>query len=353
MKVKFYIIRNVFFFILIFLLFILAILKKNIIFLMIALIFIVILYVIEILKHKGKIRKIGLICYDTQYEQINNLLKRDNIICSRITLAKNGGPIKKIVKFISIITKYDIIYYGYGVSKFPWQIVIAKIFGKKIVMHWIGTDVLGLYNSKFKFILNICVNLHLACSKKICDELKINGIVADVIPIVPIDMNFSISKVPQKHGILFYLPDNREEFYGLKFLKFLVKKFPNNDYYVVGNKNYDFSFAKNIHNLGKLSLKDMDSLYDKISILVRIPEHDGLSMMLLEALMRGKNVIYCYDFPYAVKAINLVELERAFSKIVNSKPLLNKGSREFILKEYEVSKIKNELFMLLEKNKII
>ena len=87
----------------------------------------------------------------------------------------------------------------------------------------------------------------------------------------------------------------------------------------------------------------MYQIYNKISILIRIPEHDGLSLMLLEALIKGKNVIYCYDFPYTKKATSFEELDEKFKQIISYNPEPNTKGHDYIMKEYNMEDIKNKL----------
>lgn len=294
---------------------------------------------------------IGVICYDTQYKQIDNLLQFKDIYTKRI-LETEKNPFKKLLYFIKEISKIDILYFGYGVYYFPIAIIIAKILGKKVIMHWIGSDVLEFDKSAHKKIILKKVDIHLACSHLIASELKKYNIDAKVIPIIPLDMKFSLSKMPKKHAAMFYLPTNKEDFYGIDYLYHLAKSFPTTTFYVVGNEKRIFK-ENNIINLGRVSLEEMNDLYDKISILVRTPKHDGLSIMLLEALMRGKEVIYCYNFPYVHQAESKEQAEKAFAEIVKSMPRPNAAGREYVIDNYKIEKIQKELqTLLIEKNLI-
>lgn len=299
-----------------------------------------------LLKKEKNIFKIGLICYDTQYLQLKELLSEKNIQVTRIS-EDGKNKIEKLCKYVQQILSVDCIYYGYGVYFFPLKVIIAKLLNKKVVMHWIGTDILEFKKSKYKIIIRKFVDIHLACSKRIVEELEEYKIKANNIPIVPLNMNFNLSKTPKQHAALFYLPTNREEFYGIKYLYNLAKKFIDIKFFVVGNEKIEFK-EKNIINLGKLTLDQMDELYNNISILIRIPKHDGLSIMLLEALMRGKFVLYCYDFPFAYKADSIESATTYFSKIIKQKPTVNKGSREYVLKNYNINTIKEKLIKVLE-----
>lgn len=288
---------------------------------------------------------IGIICSDTQAAQIENMLQFPNIIVKRI----DKNRFNKIIRLLHLIKdtiSIDILYLGHGTGNFPYAAKIARLFHKKVIIHWIGTDVVDYKKSKLQKMIRNSANLHLACSSLIAEELSEYEIKAKVVPIVPLEMDFELSIMPNKHAALFYLPTGREDFYGIKYLEYLSKKYINVDFYVVGNEKKEFN-QSNIINLGKISLKQMNELYDKISILVRIPEHDGLSIMLLEALLRGKQVLYCYDFPFTYHVKSLLDADKCMKKITSEKPKLNIEGRNYVLEEYDLTTIKEKLYKLL------
>lgn len=294
---------------------------------------------------------IGIICSDTQYVQIENSLQFPNVISKRIGNIKKN----KLIRFFSLIKELkfiDILYIGHGTGSFPYAAVLAKLFRKKVVIHWIGTDVLDFKKSKFKKLIKKKADMHLACSKLISEELMDYKINAKIIPIIPLEFDFEIAKMPEKHAVLFYLPTGREEFYGSKYLEYLSKKYKDLNFYVVGNETNKFS-QSNVHNLGKINLEAMDKLYNNISILVRVPKHDGLSIMLLEALLRGKQVLYCYDFPFTYWIKSLEDADKFIEKILSSKPKVNIDGREYVLKHYNLNEIKRDLYKLLNEKKIV
>ncbi len=291
-------------------------------------------------------KKIGLICYETQYSQLCNMIQNDEYHVKKIKIYNKGSRIFRFISFIIQILSVDYIYYGYGEVNINWKMKLISLFKKKMIMHWIGTDVINLSKNKAVVdFLNKNVSVHLACAKNIKDELETLGINAIELPIIPAKFDIDKMKAPQKHAALFYLPDDRERFYGIEYLKLLSDKFDKVDFYVVGNTKYDFnSFNKNVINMGRISKNEMDELYKKISILVRIPEHDGLSLMLLEALLRGKDVFYTYEYPYAIKYVDNNDLVKQFKNITDKAPKVNIDGRNYVLKSYNIEDIKNKLY---------
>lgn len=72
--------------------------------------------------------------YDKRYYDINLSLSNKNIIIRSFVLVLN---------FIRCIFKYDIFHFHFGNSLLPWNIdlPILRFFGKKIIMHYFGSDI--------------------------------------------------------------------------------------------------------------------------------------------------------------------------------------------------------------------
>ncbi len=258
--------------------------------------------------------------------------------------AKEGFRIFYIIRKIKImvfaIYKADLIYTIF-MGNFSWFnfmfFLVAKILKKTTINHWIGTDVLIAKKNLHKCaVMQKLIKYNYCGSKILYDELKKIGIKSEIVPIVLQDIPHYISKMPDNHRILVYLPRGREAFYGLDIVKRLVYKFNDMEFYIVANDSDIFSEAKNVKMLGQVPLAEMNNIYDRISILLRIPEHDGLSLMLLEALAKGKYVIYKYEFPYTYKAQSYEEAEKAINMILKKeeKPIANREASEYIAINY-------------------
>lgn len=299
--------------------------------------------------------KILLVSFDTQKEQLKNMLNNPDIEILELN-NKNKGKIKKLIETIRKIIKSDIVYIGYGCCKKNIYLYLAKIFNKKTISHWIGTDVLLAKENKDlnKFLKYIDCNL--TCSPILKEELKEIGIDAIEMPIVPNWNNTNFSELPNKHSVLVYMPEKKEEFYGLEYVKFVAETYPELKFYIVANDK-DTLNLENVEFLGKLPSEEMEKLYDKITILLRMPKHDGLSLMLLEALIKGKEIIYSYKFPYTHYATNKEEVKDIIDEIISKQPEFNKLGHQYVLKNYNINNIKENLKKILfnlytEKEKI-
>ncbi|WP_297432233.1 hypothetical protein [uncultured Cetobacterium sp.] len=276
-----------------------------------------------------------------QVYRVEKIFKKKYNIKTLNDKSEKNNKYINLLKDIYKISKANILYttfWGIPCKKNSVYLKIAKLLNKKVVCHWIGSDVLeALKNPKETIKLQKYIDINLTGSELLKSELLELGIKSNVENIILDDISIiNNSTKLQEHGVLVYLPTGKEEFYGGKFIQKLAIEFPKINFYIVANTNKNYlKELRNIKNIGKVSLKEMENIYNKISILIRIPEHDGLSLMLLEALARGKEVIYKYDHPYTKKATNYSELKRQFEKIIGTLPKYNIEAVNYIEQNYK------------------
>jgi len=279
--------------------------------------------------------KVGLIGPNTQVQHIENLFKKMNVEYKNMNeIFENKGFIKKYYIYLKELKNVDCVYTIGIAFRINPRIIIPNILRKRTINHWIGSDILSARKNKNFKITQKFIDKNLSCSNLISKELHEMGINSDIVPIIPSGMNYNIAEMPTNHSVLVYLPEGNEEFYGLDFVKLLAEKYPEIKFNIVANSNKEILPLKNVCFLGKLTLEEMEKLYNEISILLRLPKHDGLSLMLLEALAKGKEVIYSFEFPYTYTIDNTSDLTNVFNDIINNPPRANYMANEFIVKNY-------------------
>ena len=220
--------------------------------------------------------------------------------------------------------------------------------GTRVVAHWIGSDVVELRefvtaNGQAPAELQTCVDVHLADSPEIRQELTEFGIDSQVIRLIPSSVEADVMPLPETPGVLSYWPDARAAFYRCDMFMDLARRFPDVAFYVAGATGESLTdVPANVTFLG--NVRDMDGVYRKVTAFVRIVEHDSLSAMALEALARGRYVLYNHSFlPHTQIVSDLADASAALSEVLAA-PSPNAAGAEHVRENFswrnEVRKLK-------------
>ncbi len=173
----------------------------------------------------------------------------------------------------------------------------AMFWKKKIIMQWHGSDVLlAIERLKDETIKNryLKKSTHFSDSDELLKELK---------PIIPQAklvhfkyvskkaVNYSYSKIEA----LTYIGQDNEKFYGWSKIKKLAVDNPQIVFNVVGSNSIDDHKFDNIKSYGWISKKELNKLYKKCAIFIRLTDHDGFALTVLEAKSYGCEVIWSQD----------------------------------------------------------
>ena len=249
------------------------------------------------------------------------------------------------------------IYHGVTLSRDYKSYFLAKLMGVKTINHWMGSDVQHALTTKDGYrkvkITNLFVDMHLACSQPLVDELSSIGIKAHFMPVVPPRKLPEVKPLPEKFSVLAYLPDERHRFYGSEYIHRLAEDFPNVEFNVVSGNGGQYPEKKNVHYLG--FRKDMDYIYANTNVLIRMVEHDGFSLCVQEALANGRHVIYSYPNDHCRFASNYEDIIKHIEALI-SEPNINIEGHEYIKREFNPQKISDTLIRyykdLLSKRRI-
>ncbi|RBP83273.1 hypothetical protein EBI01_18985 [Marinomonas rhizomae] len=236
--------------------------------------------------------------------------------------------------------------------------VYCKVFRKKYIVFWCGSDVdravVDYKNDKFTLKNKIA----LKCSKHYCEvpwikeKLESIGIESEILingNVIFQEEEFSISPFPEKFKVFTYLGKGKEEFYGLGWLKKLAKDFFDVEFVVIGTDNYSlFCDAKNITLLGWVD--DVDRVVKDNVIYLRLTQRDSIGNLVLFSAINGRYVIrtkYIDNISITVKSYD--ELYHAINeKIQNfnfsSLPLNDKCAE---LKKYREKNVISNILEVL------
>lgn len=257
-----------------------------------------------------------------------NLLRRAGLKAQPIPVDRRWVPLRIMVSRRFLSAKAAHMIWGGDVAA---SIVAAYLLRKKLVWHWIGTDVVryaggrGLTQRLRRYLAMHRVAAHLADSPELAEELKALGIQARVCRLLPGSIEAEVMPLPDRFRVLSYWFDDRRTFYGGDLILELARRMPEMEFLIVGARGEGAPRLPNVSFLGRVD--DLDPIYQRVSVLVRIPQHDSLSVMVLEALARGRYVIYNKDFPCCSRADTLEEIRAALEEIRQLTEPNREGSR--------------------------
>jgi len=184
---------------------------------------------------------------------------------------------------------------------FAW----AKLFRRRTVRYWLGTDVLlALEDAEVRRRtrrLQLLTDANVTVAPHLKQELAMIGIEAECI-YSPQDRlaSGSVPPFPAQFAALFYSAPARREFYMLAELLQVAQRLPEVRFDVVGDSGDGVEAPENVRFLDFVD--DMDAAYADTSVLLRLVPHDGWPRMVLEAFARARPVIYNREFPHCFPA---------------------------------------------------
>ncbi len=215
------------------------------------------------------------------------------------------------VLFSPRIWSAEAIHMVWG-AELPASIMLAWILRKPLVWHWIGSDVprfAGWRGWKRRLANRLArrsVVAHLADSPELAAELKKLGIDAEVCRLLPASIEAEVLPLPEKFRVLSYWFDDRRTFYGGEIILGAARCLPDVEFIIAGAEGRGAPTLPNVTYLGRLD--QLEEIYARVSVFVRMPEHDSLSAMVLEALARGRYVICNKPFDECLYADSLDSL---------------------------------------------
>lgn len=254
------------------------------------------------------------------------------------------------LKFLFHIFTADSVHSINGTITKSLPLKLALKFKKKVIMHWVGTDLFnaiksyqeGNYDNNF-----IQKPTHLTDTPWFVDKLKEIGINnASFIPLKAIEKSTIIENFPEKFKVLAYIPENRAEFYGIETAIAIANATPDIDYMWVGIEKWKSELPKNIKLLGWVS--DIKPAINESVACIRMPKTDGLSFFILEAIALQRYTAYNQPFhssKYCKTTDDfveyLMELKRKFDK---DELDLNEINSDEILESFNFNKVVKNIY---------
>lgn len=192
------------------------------------------------------------------------------------------------------LAQADLVYLvGGQIERWSRPDWLARVPRRPIVMHWVGSDVTYAIEAQRRGRASQRLRsgpTHWTEVPWTAAELHAIGVEADVVPLTSTRLLQQPVPLPKQFTVLTYLPGSRPEFYGSATVLHLASQFPEVQFLVAGSAGLGPHTPANVEFLGWVD--DMVGLYARSSVLLRLPAHDGLSFMVLEAMAAGRYVIW-------------------------------------------------------------
>ncbi|GEM_PF-1288296 len=184
---------------------------------------------------------------------------------------------------------------------------------KPVAVAWAGSDVVELgANPQEAARLRCRPFRHVACSASLAGELHRLGIPATELRLVVAEPPSKPVPLPERFSVLAYCPGNAERLYGVDLVLEAARLLPNVHFDIIGGCR-EASRIDNVTYHGWV--EDIVPAIDAATVILRPTRHDGMPLMVLESLARGRHVIWSGHLDGVVQARTTEEIARTIAEM--------------------------------------
>jgi hypothetical protein len=220
--------------------------------------------------------------------------------------------------------------------------------GRPVVMHWVGSDVSFAREVHAKRQVSDGLRrrpVHWVEVPWTGSELTSLGVAAEVVPLTSARLPSTVAPMPSRFTVLTYLPSARPEFYGRATVFRLAERLPGIRFLVAGSSRMRERIPANVEMIGWQ--QDMEPIYAESTVLIRQPEHDGLSFMVLESLAAGRYVIWNHEIDGVTHAASQDEAFDALTSLLERHERGELGTNELgraaVARSYSIERIRSDI----------
>lgn len=223
-----------------------------------------------------------------------------------------------LLKFIWKLPKADLVISMNGVTDKSRTLDMVLKFKKKLVLQWMGSDVMYAMERHEKGTISrryVDYALNYVDASWLKEELYSIHIPSELLPFKFYDQ--LDEPVLKYNGIeaVTYISQNRQDFYGMNWVRELARNFPAVPFHVYGAKNEKEELT-NIKMYGWQDHDTFKSAVKKAPIFLRLTEHDGNAVSIMEAQSFGSEVLTRLPFENSVEVKSEAQLMTAFSSMI-------------------------------------
>jgi hypothetical protein len=240
------------------------------------------------------------------------------------------------------------------------EVAQSKVFDLAIkhqiplLVMWTGTDVINAHrnfkNGNYKQIY-IDYPTHICGGQNLVNEVEEMGIKASFLNYLSIEAE-QPPKAFLELKILTRIGKGRESFYGMDKIIHLAKYFPTISFTVVGTANAPGEMLPS--NINCIEWTDnMHALYQTHALALRLPDHDGLSAFVLEALSFGNHVCYVNELPHTFNTPEISDVIAVIDDLqsqlkTNGQIAPNISGYDYVKTEFNPNKVNQEIIDLIK-----
>lgn len=238
------------------------------------------------------------------------------------------------LKFFFSLLSADIVISMNGVTDKSGSLDWAILLKKKIWMQWQGTDVLNAIKRKKEGNLElkyINKSYQSTDAEWLLEELKSIKITCEINHFKWTEYK-SLSPNFSKIAAYSYMIEGKEAFYGWNRLENLAINNPEIEFKIVGTFGKNLKHYKNVHFLGWVNKADFEQMRMETPIFIRLPQHDGYSVSVIDALAAGNEVMWSIQHPncyFATTKNDLTVFHEIVSKLNQNGLKRNNENIEF------------------------
>lgn len=233
------------------------------------------------------------------------------------------------------------------------QAMLARVWRRPLVIHWVGADVLfalDAFRAGQASAQLLRHAIHLADAPWLPAELEELGVEADYVPMpVPAISREEPPRLPTEFRVLVYYPVDpidREGFDADTIFR-VIASFPDIRFLLIPSPPEALPQPLPPNLEARAWVDDMDAVYRETTVYLRLTHHDGTSFMAVEALSRGRHVIWPFPMTGVTQARTYDEVAAALRDLAERHRAgtleLNTEGREAVLRDFDAERLGTEM----------
>jgi len=223
---------------------------------------------------------------------------------------------------------------------------------KPVVIHWVGTDAMRAveaHRARNLSVRAVEMPTHWADASWVRDELKELGMKVEHLPLPVPAAAASASPLPEGFRVLMYLPEDERDraVFDVETMLELPGAFPDVEFTVFPAPAHTLPTPMPPNLRAQAWTDDVDVLYQEATVYARLTTHDGMPLTVIEALSRGRHVVYPHRFPGVTQAAGLDEVSTVLRDLKTRHEEgtlgLNQEGIAYVRDQYDAETLTNRL----------